>query len=227
MNVHHAIRREPPSAQVISPPEIVLVVDDDPLMRSALSRLLSAAGIATELYSSGVDFLAEARLDRPGCVLLDINMPGMSGLEVQARLNQRRVAIPIIFLTASADVPIAVAAMREGAADFVEKPFETDHLLLRVRQAIDRHHRFRKIEEERQLVLTQMATLTPREHEILELVVTGKTSKLIARELGMSHRTVEIHRAHLMEKMMASTLADLVRMRLLTGDDSPPDHRSV
>jgi len=182
--------------------------------------------MAVELYPSGVEFLAEAKLDRPGCLLLDINMPEMSGLEVQARLNQRRVTIPIIFLTASADIPIAVAAMREGAADFVEKPFDADHLLLRVRQAIDSHHRLRKIEEERQLVQGHFAKLTPREHEIMELVVTGKTSKVIARELGMSHRTVEIHRTHLMEKMAASTLADLVRMHLLTSKDNFPDRRS-
>lgn len=206
--------------------EVVLVVDDDPLMRSALNRLFTAAHIAVELYPSGIEFLADAKLDRPGCVLLDINMPGMSGLEVQARLNERHVAMPIIFLTASADIPIAVSAMREGAADFVEKPFETDHLLQRVRQAIERHHRLRKTEEERQLVLRHLAKLTPREHEILELVVTGKTSKVIARELGMSHRTVEIHRTHLMEKMAASTLADLVRMRLLSNDDNFPDRRS-
>ena len=200
---------------------VVLVVDDDASMRASLKRLLTVARLPVELYSSGKEFLAEARFDRPGCLLLDVSMPEMSGLEVQAQLNQRGVSLPILFLTGSADIPVAVTAMREGAVDFVEKPFQNDDLLERVRRAIAQHHRHRKIGEERQLVLQRLATLTPREHEVLELVVAGNTNKEIARVLGASHRTIEIHRVHLMEKMMASTLADLVRMRLLAGDDSP------
>jgi RNA polymerase sigma factor (sigma-70 family) len=199
---------------------VVLVVDDDASMRASLRRLLTVARIGVEVYASGTEFLAEAKLDRPGCVLLDVGMPAMSGLEVQARLNQRGVSLPVIFLTGSADIPIAVAAMREGAVDFVEKPFENDDLLARVRRAIAHHHRHRKIEEDRQIVLQRLATLTPREREVLELVVAGNTNKEIARVLGASHRTIEIHRVHLMEKMTASTLADLVRMRLLVGDNT-------
>jgi two-component system response regulator FixJ len=208
----------PPATSPQEP--VVLVVDDDASMRAALKRLLTVARIPVELYSSGTEFLAEARLDRPGCLLLDVSMPAMSGLEVQAQLNQRGVSLPVLFLTGSSDIPIAVTAMREGAVDFVEKPFQNDDLLARVRRAIEQHHRHRKIGEERKLVLQRLATLTPREHEVLELVVTGNTNKEIARVLGASHRTIEIHRVHLMEKMMASTLADLVRMRLLAGDEA-------
>jgi RNA polymerase sigma factor (sigma-70 family) len=197
---------------------VVLVVDDDASMRASLRRLLTVARLNVELYSSGKEFLAEAKLDRPGCLLLDVSMPAMSGLEVQACLNQKGVSLPVIFLTGTATIPIAVTAMREGAVDFVEKPFQNDDLLARVRLAIARHHRHQEIDEERHVALQHLTKLTPREREVLELIVAGKTNKEIARVLGASHRTIEIHRLHLMEKMMASTLADLVRMRLLAGD---------
>ncbi|HZP67438.1 MAG TPA: response regulator [Rudaea sp.] len=196
----------------------MFVVDDDTNMRSALTRLLTLAGLAVEPYASGGEFLAAARLDRHGCVLLDVSMPGMNGLEVQAELNERSTELPVIFLTGSADIPIAVAAMREGAIDFIEKPFQNEHLVGRVRQALDEHDRLRKSSEELKLVRERLSSLTPREREVLELVVEGKTSKEIARALGASHRTIEIHRGHLMEKMHAETLADLVRMRLMTRE---------
>lgn len=211
--------RAPPATNVQVP--VVLVVDDDASMRAALRRLLTVARIPVEVFSSGAEFFAQANLDRPGCLLLDISMPEMSGLQVQAQLNQRGVSLPVLFLTGSADIPVAVTAMREGAVDFVEKPFQNDDLLARIRRAIAHHHRHRKISDERQLALQRLATLTPREHEVLELVVAGNTNKEIARVLGASHRTIEIHRVHLMEKMMAATLADLVRMRLLAGDKAP------
>ena len=197
---------------------VVYLVDDDPGIRSAIARLLRAAGLPTEAYASGTAFLAEADLNRRGCLLLDLHMPGMSGLEVQARLKQRRSALPVIFLTAAADIPIAVAAMREGAVDFIEKPFENEHLLTRVQQAIERSRDDMRRAEERNRTVHRLETLTPREHEVLELVVSGMTAKEIARKLGTSHRTVEIHRGHVMEKMAAASLADLVRMRLLARD---------
>jgi RNA polymerase sigma factor (sigma-70 family) len=200
---------------------VVHVVDDDPSMRAALRRLFTAARITVEVHASGVEFLDAANFDAPGCVLLDVGMPGMGGLEVQANLNRRGVTLPVIFLTGAADIPIAVAAMREGAADFVEKPFQNEYLLARVCQVIEHHRKHREREEERRLALRNLALLTPREHEVLELVVAGKTSKEIARELGASYRTVEVHRTHLMEKMSAATLADLVRMRLLAGEEAP------
>ncbi|MGQ0799959.1 MAG: response regulator transcription factor [Pseudomarimonas sp.] len=193
---------------------VVVVVDDDPGMRSALMRLLESNGLCAEAYASGPAMLATARLDRPGCMLLDVRMPEMDGLEVQAELNRRRVELPTIFLTGSADVPVAVAAMQAGAADFIEKPFESELLLARVRQVIERYaHRLAESAERRE-VSRRLGRLTPRESEVMELVVTGLTSKEIARKLGTSPRTVEIHRTHVMEKMAAATLADLVRMRL-------------
>ena len=197
---------------------VVYLVDDDPGIRSAIARLLRAAGLPTEAHASGTAFLAEADLNRRGCLLLDLHMPGMSGLEVQARLKQRRSALPVIFLTAAADIPIAVAAMREGAVDFIEKPFENEHLLTRVQQAIERSRDDMRRAEELNRTVHRLETLTPREHEVLELVVSGMTAKEIARKLGTSHRTVEIHRGHVMEKMAAASLADLVRMRLLARD---------
>jgi two-component system response regulator FixJ len=200
----------------------VLVVDDDDLMRSALKRLLMSNGIAAEVYASGTEFLAQAQLDRPGCLVLDVRMPGMSGLEVQASLKRRRVDLPVIFLTGSSDIPIAVVAMREGAADFVEKPFTNDDLLARVRQAIDRHSHLRRENTERGEILRRLASLTARERSVMELVVAGKTNKEIARDLGASYRTIEIHRHRVMEKMSAPTLADLVRMRLLEDGDPTP-----
>jgi two-component system response regulator FixJ len=197
---------------------VVLVVDDDASMRAALRRVFASAHIASEQYASGAEFLAQARMERPGCVVLDVGMPGMNGLEVQARLKQRHVDLPVIFLTGTAEIPIAVAAMREGAMDFVEKPFDNDDLVARVRNVIERHRRERPGEVERREVRRRLQLLTPREREVLELLVHGKTNKEIARALGASHRTIEIHRRNAMEKMGAPTLADLVRMRLIEGD---------
>lgn len=196
---------------------VVLIVDDDDNMRSALRRLFFSVGVQVEMYASGAALLEDARFDRPGCLLLDVKMPGMNGLEVQAALNERGVDIPTIFLTGASDVPIAVAAMRAGAVDFLEKPYENDQLVARVHQAIERHLRQRNDNAERAELSKRMASLTPREREVLELVVTGQTSKEIARVLGASHRTIEIHRNHLMEKTGAQSLADLVRIRLSEG----------
>jgi FixJ family two-component response regulator len=213
---------QPSSAAPGDPdPPVVFVVDDDDGMRAALRRRLVLAGFVVEPFASGADFLAGADLARAGCILLDVSMPGMSGLEVQAALKQRRVALPIIFLTGHADIPSAVTAMREGAVDFIEKPFDDAHLIERVRQAIGHARHLRAQAEERRAVLGRMNTLTPRERQVLDLVALGKTNKEIARLLGASHRTIEIHRSHLMEKMAAATLADLVRMQLLLKADPP------
>jgi len=205
--------RDQPPVNSKTPP-VVLIVDDDDHMRSALRRLFFSEGLQVEMYASGQALLDEARFDRPGCLLLDVKMPGMNGLEVQALLNERAVDIPTIFLTGASDVPIAVAAMRAGAVDFLEKPYENDQLVARVRQAIERHLLQRNDSAERAEISKRMSSLTPREREVLELVVAGQTSKEIARVLGASHRTIEIHRNHLMEKTGAQSLADLIRIRL-------------
>ena len=197
----------------------VFVVDDQPNMRSALQRLLLRAGFVVELYASGSEFLAKAKFDGPGCILLDVSMPEMTGLEVQERLKKRRVTLPIVFLTGTADVPIAVAAMREGAIDFIQKPFDNDDLVARLRKAIEQTTRLRAGGGiERAAVLRGLHALTPREREVMELVVAGRTSKEIARIIGASHRTVEIHRSRMMQKMAAATVADLVRMRVMLAD---------
>jgi len=200
---------------------VVFVVDDQPNMRSALRRLLVRAGFRVELHAGGRDFLARAQFDGPGCILLDISMPDMTGLEVQSRLKRRRVVLPVVFLTGTADIPIAVAAMREGAVDFIEKPFDNDDLVARVHAAVERSTRSRLVASAHPDVLRRLQSLTPREREVMELVVAGRTSKEIARIVGASHRTVEIHRGRLMRKMAATTVADLVRMRMLLADVAP------
>jgi two-component system, LuxR family, response regulator FixJ len=193
---------------------LVIVVDDDASMRSALRRLFNAEHIAAEYYASGTEFLAQARMDRPGCILLDVGMPGVNGLDVQAILKQRRIDIPVIFLTGTAQVPIAVAAMREGAVDFIEKPFDNDDLIARIKNVIQHHRRKGTGEIQPREVRRRQQLLTARERSVVDLVVLGSTSKEIARSLGGSHRTIEIHRRNAMKKMCAATLADLVRMHI-------------
>ena len=200
-------------------PSLVAIVDDDALMLSALRRLLVPAGFAVETYPSGAALLADPNLDRASCVILDARMPEMAGIEVQARLKQCVADMPVIFLSGSADIPIAVAAMREGAVDFIQKPFDRDTLVACVRRAVDLHSE--REGPERHEVLARLHSLTTRERNVLGLVVAGRTCKQIARNLGGSHRTIEVHRHHIMEKMAASSLADLVRMRLLAGDEPP------
>lgn len=203
----------PPAA----PQPLVLIVDDEAPMRAALRRLLLSADLAAEAFDCGDALLAAAPWQRGACILLDMKMPGMSGLEVQRELNRLQVELPVIFLTGAGDVPKAVAAMHAGAADFIEKPFDNGHLLERVRQAIASRQQQREQSDERGETRRRLARLTPRELQVLEQVVAGRTSKEIARILGASHRTIEIHRTHLMEKMAAASLADLVRMRLRVG----------
>jgi len=214
MTGHHTTRSQLSDAG----PALVFIVDDDDLMRAAIRRMLTTAGLSAETYASGVEFLSSAPLDRGGCLILDVRMPGMDGLEVQAALKQRRAELPVIFLTGSSDIPIAVAAMREGAIDFIEKPFENEDLLARVRHAVQRHQDQRRELSQRDEALRRLATLTARERSVMELVVAGQTNKEIARNLGASYRTIEIHRRHVMEKMAVSTLADLVRLGLLEND---------
>jgi FixJ family two-component response regulator len=194
---------------------LVLVVDDDDGMRAAVLRVLGRAGIDGRGYRSGGDLLAQPILDPASCILLDVAMPGMDGLAVQAALNARGAVAPVVFLTGSADIPIAVAAMREGAIDFIEKPFDNADLVARVRAAIEHHARQRRHDAGLADAQARFRQLTAREREVFQRVAAGKTSKEVARELGVSHRTVEIHRARVMEKMGAPTLAELVRTRLL------------
>lgn len=192
--------------------ETVFVVDDDTGMRDALAQLLETAGLQVESYSSGPDFLAAYESERPGCLLLDMAMPGMSGLEVQAALNTHGFTIPIVFLTGHGDIPMAVRAVQAGAVDFLEKPIQGVALLERVRRALVLDREWRKTQGRTLAIQQRHAKLSPREREIMTLTVSGLTSKEIARKLDISPRTVEVHRTHVMYKMGAANLADLVNM---------------
>ncbi|GMU68050.1 MAG: DNA-binding response regulator [Steroidobacteraceae bacterium] len=192
----------------------VFVVDDDDAVRSSLRLLFKSYGLDAVLAASADEFLAGYDVEHPGCVVLDVRMPGMSGLELQQRLNTLGATIPIIFITGHGDVPMAVEAMQAGAFDFLQKPFRDDDLLERVRRALEHDAAQRARLEARQGTRGRLATLTPRERDVLDLVVVGKANKVIAADLGLSQRTVEIHRARVMEKMDAASLAQLVRMVL-------------
>jgi two-component system, LuxR family, response regulator FixJ len=195
----------------------IFIVDDDAAVRDALKLLLRSVGQAVETYGSAQEFLDAYAEDRPGCLVLDIRMPGMSGLELQQKLNERHSIIPIIFITGHGDVPMAVEAMQAGAVDFIQKPFRDQDLIDRINQALEKDSSNRAALGERNDIRRRLETLTPREREVLDLVVHGKANKVIAGDLKLSQRTVEIHRARVMEKMQASSLAHLVRMVLEVG----------
>jgi FixJ family two-component response regulator len=196
-------------------PELtVFVVDDDEEVRNSMKRLMNSVGLTVETFASGEEFLAQSDPARPGCLLLDVRMGGMSGLEVQERLALEDVQPPIIIITGHGDVPMAVRAVMAGAVDFIEKPFNEQVLLDCVHRAIelDGKHRGRVLQLAD--ISARLERLTPREREILDLVVAGKRNKVIAGELGISQSTVESHRAKVMEKMQAESLSDLMRMML-------------
>ena len=197
---------------------VVYVVDDEPGVRAALTRLFRSEGMAVEAYADAATFLEAHRGGAQGCLVLDVMMPGMTGIELQQQLRERAIRIPVIFLTGSADVRMAVAAMRAGATDFLEKPFENATLVERVRHALHLDHETRRRALQRSEVDRRIATLTPREREVMELVVTGSATRQISESLKLSPRTVEVHRARIMEKMESATLAELVRAVLTARD---------
>ncbi|MEO8278598.1 MAG: response regulator [Ideonella sp.] len=211
----------PRTDPVPEPPIKVLAVDDDAFMRDLLRRVLANAGMQVTSHGSAAELLASDDLASATILLLDMKMPGISGLELQDLLRQRHIDLPIIFISGAADLAMAVTAMRNGAADFIEKPFEGAALIERVRRAVERHAA-RAPSPERvadPLVLARFETLTPREREVFDLLVTGMSSKVIARELGGSFRTIEIHRAQVMRKMNARHLPELVRLSI---ESMPP-----
>ncbi len=190
---------------------LVYVVDDDEAIRDSLTLLLKAVGLASQTFSSAAEFLNHYDPEQHGCLVADIRMPGMSGLDLQDELNRGGAQIPLIFITGHGDVPMAVDAMKSGALDFIEKPFRDQDLLDRVQQALARDKE-RRIENLKTLAIRErLATLTPRETEVMECVVQGQANKVIAMDLGVSQRTVEIHRARVMEKMAVRSVAKLVR----------------
>lgn len=193
----------------------VFIVDDDAAIRRAMKALLDSVNVPSEIFASANEFLDKVVDRRPGCLVLDIRMPGLGGLELQQELNRRGNRIPIIFITGHGDVPMAVEAMQNGAFDFIQKPFRDQDLLDRVSDALKTDRQRRDEEQHQNDIAGRIETLTNREREVLDLVVTGKPNKVIAYELGVSQRTVEIHRSRVMEKMQARSLADLVRMHLV------------
>lgn len=190
----------------------VFVVDDDDAVRGSLRLLLKSVGLAAQPFGSAQDFLEHYSPDQPGCLVLDVRMPGMSGLELQQQLNVRGAVIPVIFITGHGDVPMAVEAMQHGAFDFLQKPFRDQDLIDRIQRALEKDRGYRQELRKREQIRERRDSLTPREQEVLELVTSGKANKVMAADLGVSQRTVEIHRARVMEKMGAASLAQLVRM---------------
>jgi two-component system response regulator FixJ len=198
----------------------VCLVDDDAAVRNAFKLLMKSAGMNLITFGSAQEYLAGFEPKNVGCIILDVRMPGMSGLELQEILKQRKVHIPIIILTGHADVPLAVQAVRTGALDVVEKPFNQELLLDRIHMAFDKFSEWQKVEVERKEIGERLRHLTPRELEVLDLMVGGRTNKMIAEYLGISRKTLDIHRSKVMGKMKARTVADLVRWRML--DQSGP-----
>src|SRR6202142_2639884 len=207
-----------PSEKVATP--TIYVVDDDDGMRRALDILLSPVGYKTAVFSRAAEFLAQFSPDAPGCLVLDIRMPEMSGLEVQQRLNRMGSMLPVIFITGHGDVPMAVQAMKEGAFEFLQKPFRDQDLLDRINHALEQDKEIRSTLARRADVLRRFESLTPREKEVMAMVVDGVANKVIAVDLGLSERTVEIHRAKVMEKMGARSVAHLVKMHLTMTDEA-------
>lgn len=190
----------------------VFVVDDDQAIRNSLKWLIETIGIRVETYASADEFIRSYYPGRSGCLLLDIRMPGMNGLELQAYFNQQNIRIPIIVITGHGDVPMSVRAMKAGSVDFIEKPFNDELLLESIRNALEIDSEQRSRQTERAEIAARLGLLTPREHEVMEMVTNGKANKEIAVALGVSAKTIEAHRARVMEKMQATSLAVLVRM---------------
>ena len=189
----------------------VYVVDDDPAMRDSLKWLLESVDFQVHVFESATSFLEESGGQRPACLVLDVRMPGMSGLDLQDELVRRGITIPMIMISAHGDVPVAVRALKTGAIDFIEKPFSDQLLLDRVRQALHNDQQASETDEVKETIRARKASLTPREKEVMELVVAGNPNKSVASHLGLSQKTVEIHRARVMSKMSAGSLAELVR----------------
>ena len=196
---------------------VVHVIDDDEAMRESLSFLLGAVGIEVQTYESAEAFLKVAPTAKAGCVITDVRMPGLSGVELLRQLRDRQVSISVIMITGHGDVPLAVEAMKIGAMDFLEKPFDDEALLASVRSALDQLDRDQKRQAERGDIEGRLATLSNRERDVLQGLVAGHANKQIAYDLGISPRTIEIYRANLMTKMQAASLSDLVRMALIAG----------
>jgi two-component system response regulator FixJ len=191
---------------------VVHLIDDDDGVRQAVAFLLATSGFAVRVYESAAAFLDALASVQPGCIVTDVRMPGMDGLTLQRELKARGIGLPVIVITGHADVPLAVEAMKSGAVDLIEKPFNDESLLSAIRTALDRHVQDNRREDEVAAIKAKLDTLSPREREVLEGLVAGLPNKTIAYDLSISARTVEVHRANLMARMGAHSVADLLRM---------------
>ena len=196
----------------MSSDEVVYVVDDEETVRRSLSRLLRSAGLTVQTFPSAQAFLDQAPSNRPGCLVLDVRLPDLSGLDLQVTLGSRQATLPIIFITGRGSIPMSVQAMKGGAVDFLRKPVEADALLDAIHRALAQSRAALVREAQEGEVARRLAKLTPREREVLDLVVTGRLNKQIAAELGAAEKTVKVHRGRVMKKMEAESAADLIRM---------------
>lgn len=201
-----------PSTTEQSPPALVHLVDDDASVRAAVEDLLASVGLDTRSYVSAADFLERARLDAPGCLVLDVRMPGMNGLDLQQELQRRGLALPIIFITGHGDIPMSVRAMKQGALEFLTKPFRDQDLLDAIDQALRKAQEAHAQRRQLQDLQSRLDTLNEGERAVLARVVTGLLNKQIAAQLGVSEITVKVRRAALMRKLQAGSLAELVKM---------------
>lgn len=198
--------------------QTVYVVEDDEAVRDSLELLLKTDGKTVKTYENAAVFLKDYSETMAGCIVLDIRMPGMDGMELQKKLNSKHSILPIIFVTGHGDVPMAVDAMKEGAVDFIQKPYREEALLEKIEAALEQDQEQRKTLDEKQEIMRRIKSLTPREHEIMDRMIEGQANKVIAIELEISQRTVEIHRSRVMHKMGTHSLAHLVRMVLSVKD---------
>ena len=205
-----------------TPEQRVYIVDDGEALRDSLAWLLDSAGYETESFESAERFLAAYSERMAGCLLLDVRMPGMSGLELYERLSQRHATLPVIFITGHGDVPMAVAALKRGAVDFIEKPFNDEDMLQLVKQCLDVELQHRSRRRQDAEVARRLELLTQREREVMELIIAGRLNKQIADSLGISIKTVEVHRARVMEKMGVNSLAELVQNVMALDSGTPP-----
>ena len=211
------------AAMPLEPSEraVVHVVDDDASMRAALEELFDSVGLETQTYATARDFMAANLADRPGCIIIDVRLPDMNGLDFQAQLAQLGVRLPVVMMTGHGNIPMSVRAMKRGAVDFLPKPFHDQDMLDAVMAAIERDRERRTVDGDIAQVRHRFGTLSPREQQVMLLVTTGKMNKQVAAELGISEITVKIHRAAAMRKMDARTLADLVRLAEVVRPTQP------
>lgn len=201
----------------------IIVVDDSPSVRRALTRLLKSVGLSVRTCSSALQFLELELPDAPCCAVLDVRMPRMSGLDLQQEMAQRGIDIPVVFITGHGDIDMAVQAMKDGAIDFLPKPFNDQDLLDAIDRAVTWHRQHRREQAEAAGIQARIARLTPRERQVMERVITGMLNKQIAFELGTAEKTIKVHRARVMEKMEAVSVAELVKLAAIVGIDGPHD----